>query len=171
MRQMWSWALTVLVLILSVRTGYAGTTYRDPFAYCAAVGTADKPGYPYVGEKMPEAIALGLQKAFGITDPDVREPFLKNSFWRCMGGKVYACTVGANLPCQEKADTSRLPSRAVAEFCDANPNADVVPAYVTGRATVYQWRCTGGQPAIVRQLTEPDARGYLSNIWYQLSPG
>lgn len=171
MRNIWMWGLLVLVaaVVMSIRAGYAGTTYQDPFAYCAAVGTADEPGHPYVGPKMPEAVARGLQKAFGISDPNVREPFRKNSFWRCMGGKVYACTIGANLPCQEKADISRAAAPAVAEYCKANPDAAVVPAYVTGRATVYLWRCKGGQPMIVRQVTKPDARGYLSNIWYEIA--
>ena len=86
-----------------------------------------------------------------------------------MGGKVYACAVGANLPCQDKADLSRQPSAAVVEFCRQSPSADVVPAYVTGRATVYEWRCAQGAPDIVRQIATPDAQGYLSNIWYENS--
>jgi hypothetical protein len=43
-----------------------------------------------------------------------------------------------------------------------------IPAYVTGRATVYQWQCREGPPEIIRQLVEPDARGFLSNIWYEI---
>lgn len=85
-----------------------------------------------------------------------------------MDGKVYACTVGANLPCLDKADLGRAPAAPIVRFCRLNPAANVIPAYVTGRATVYEWRCAQGAPAIVRQLATPDAQGYLSNIWYEI---
>jgi hypothetical protein len=35
-------------------------SFSDPFAYCAAVGTADTPGPRYTGPAMPEAVARGL---------------------------------------------------------------------------------------------------------------
>jgi hypothetical protein len=41
---------------------------------------------------------------------------------------------------------------------------------VTGRATVFEWRCANEPPTIVRQLAEPDAAGYLANIWYAIEP-
>jgi hypothetical protein len=87
-----------------------------------------------------------------------------------MDGKVYACTVGANLPCGEKANTSRTPSTAMTDFCAANAEAAAIPAAVTGRATVYAWRCTAGAPAVVRQVVEPDKQGFLANIWHELKP-
>jgi hypothetical protein len=80
------------------------------------------------------------------------EPYLHHTFWRCMDGQVYACTVGANLPCQERADVSRKPTQGMTNFCQENPHAEVVPAFVTGRATVYEWQCTNGVPAVVRQF-------------------
>jgi hypothetical protein len=42
---------------------------------------------------------------------------------------------------------------------------------VTGRATVYQWQCAGGAPVIVRQVTQPDAAGFIANFWYRIRPG
>jgi hypothetical protein len=125
-------------------TAATTTSFTDPFAYCAAVGTVDAPDSRYAGPRVPKAIARGLKKAFATPPTAPLTPFLKNSFWRCMDGKVYACTVGANLPCQEKADTSRTPTSAMAEFCRDNSEADNIPAFVTGRATVYTWRCTRG---------------------------
>ncbi|MBI3800638.1 MAG: hypothetical protein HY268_27125 [Deltaproteobacteria bacterium] len=151
-------------------TAAATTSFTDPFAYCAAVGTVDAPDSRYAGPRVPKAIARGLKQAFAAPPTAPLTPFLKNSFWRCMDGKVYACTVGANLPCQEKADTSRTPTSAMAEFCRDNAEADSIPAFVTGRATIYTWRCTGGTPAIVREVTQPDARGFLSTIWYKIPP-
>lgn len=88
-----------------------------------------------------------------------------------MDGEVYACTIGANLPCADKADTRTEPSAAVSEFCRQNPGAEVIPMVVTGRATVFEWRCTNARPTIVRQLAQPDAAGYFANLWYAIEPG
>jgi hypothetical protein len=55
-------------------------------------------------------------------------------------------------------------------FCQDKPQAEVIPAVVTGRATVYEWKCTNGVPEIMRQFDQPDARGFLSHIWYAISP-
>ena len=150
-------------------TATQAATFSDPFAYCAAVGTVDEPDARYVGPKMPDVIVKGVMKASGASADAPVELFAKGSFWRCMNGKVYACTVGANLPCTAKADTSRTPTAAETEFCTANPNADVVPAAVTGRETVYEWHCKDGAPEIVRQVFKPDARGFISDFWYALS--
>jgi hypothetical protein len=119
---------------------------------------------------MPDVIVKGVMKASGASADAPLELFAKNSFWRCMDGKVYACTVGANLPCTSKADTSRTPTADEKDFCTANPNADVVPAVVTGRETVYEWHCKDGAPEVVRQVFTPDARGFISDFWYVLSP-
>ncbi len=143
-------------------------TYTDPFAYCAAVGTIDQPDARYAGPAFPESLALGLQVA--MNTPDMPLDMLEsNSFWRCMDGKVYACTVGANLPCQEKADMSETPTQAMSDFCAQSPDSDYIPAAVTGRATVYEWRCTNGQPEVVKQVFQPDAQGFLADFWYQIT--
>jgi hypothetical protein len=142
--------------------------FSDPFSYCAAVGTADTPGPRYAGPAVPEAIARGLKAAFGAPADAPLDPFSKHSVWRCMGGKVYACTFGANLPCSEKADVSRRPGAGMAAFCRKNPGAPSIPAAVTGRATVYQWRCEGGEPTVVRQVFGVDDRGYLADLWYKI---
>jgi Tol biopolymer transport system component len=145
------------------------TTYTDPFAYCATVGTVDAPGSNYVGPQVPESIAQGLQQA--LNAPDTPIDVLQNgSFWRCMDGSVYACFVGANLPCEAKANTDRTPTQEEIDYCQQNPDSDFIPAVVTGRETVYEWRCLDGVPDIVKQLGQPDAQGFLSDIWYKLSP-
>jgi hypothetical protein len=87
-----------------------------------------------------------------------------------MDGQVWVCHFGANLPCQEKADTSQVPTAEMQEFCSANPATEVIPAAVTGRATVYEWKCTDGQPAIVKQVFQSDPQGYLADFWYELAP-
>ena len=143
------------------------STYSDPFAYCAAVGTVDAPDAQYVGVAMPDAIVQGMVQQ-GIVTADAPADFQKNAVWRCMDGRVRVCHFGANLPCQEKADTSQAPSAAMQEFCTANPESESIPAAVTGRATVYEWKCAAGKPQVVGQVFQVDPQGYLANFWYEL---
>lgn len=142
--------------------------YSDPFAYCKAVGTIDAPDEKYNGPAMPDAIIQGMVQQ-GIVSADAPPDFRDNAVWRCMDGKVWVCHFGANLPCQEKADTSQEPTQEMEAFCQANPEADSIPAAVTGRATVYEWTCTGGQPQVGRQLFQSDPQGYLAGFWIQLA--
>ena len=43
----------------------------------------------------------------------------------------------------------------IAQFCGQNPDAPVVPMVVTGRTTVYEWRCAAGVPVIEREFASP----------------
>jgi hypothetical protein len=144
--------------------------FDDPFAYCAAVGTLDAPDARYTGPAMPDAVARGLKAALALPADGPIEPLFRNSIWRCMNREVYACTVGANLPCAAKADIRREPAPALIDFCRQDPGAEIIPMAVTGRATVFEWRCADARPAIVRQLAQADAAGYLANIWYPIDP-
>ena len=162
-------AHTALAAIRAQGTSFQ-VRFSDPFAYCSAVGTIDTPDSRYIGPPVPEVMAQALKKAFGASADVPLDVFITGTSWRCMGGKVYACNVGANLPCSEKADTSSTPLPGMINWCRENPNADVIPALASGRATVYEWRCTHGTPTIVRQVAQPDARGFLSHIWYTISP-
>ncbi|MGC9334668.1 MAG: hypothetical protein ACP5JJ_11000, partial [Anaerolineae bacterium] len=147
----------------------APEAYADPFAYCVAVGTIDAPDARYTGPAVPESVAQGLQKA--LNAPDTPLDILQNgSSWRCMDGEVYACFVGANLPCEAKANTDQTPTQDEIDFCQQNPDSEFIPAVVTGRETVFEWRCRDGAPEIVSQVFQPDAQGFLSEIWYQVSP-
>ena len=143
--------------------------FNDPFAYCAAVGNIDAPDERYTGAELPDAIVKGLIK-LEVVSADAPAQFQNNAAWRCMDGKVMACHYGANLPCMAKADLSREPSAEMTEFCKSNPGSDFIPAAVTGRATVYEWRCDGKKPEVIKEIAEPDANGFLSNIWYQINP-
>lgn len=144
----------------------------DPFAYCAEVGTTDAPEGDFGASNpgVPAAVAAGLKVASGAADDAPMEMFEENSYWRCMDGHVYACTVGANLPCAEKADTSTTPTDAMNEFCADQPDADVIPAYVTGHATVYNWRCVDGEAEAGKQVLTADAQGYIAEFWYEIEP-
>ncbi len=151
-------------------TAAASDSFTDPFAYCTAVGNADTPGTPYTGPAMPVNIVKALQKAAGAPADAPLDPYMKGSFWRCMDSKVYACFVGANLPCDSKANTDQTPTQAEVDYCKANPSADFIPAAVTGHDTIYEWACKNGQPSVSKQVFQVDARGYIKEIWYQIKP-
>jgi len=153
--------------VASPATSSAPTDYTDPFAYCAAVGTADAPGEAYTGPRAPESVLQGLRKALNTPDTPL-SAFENGSFWRCMDGKVYACFVGANLPCEARAKADRTPTQEMNDFCQQNPDSDFMPAVVTGRETVFQWRCRNGDPEIVEQVFHPDGQGFLSEFWYEI---
>jgi hypothetical protein len=162
-----------LALIMAAAlAGCASTaqkTYADPFAYCAAIGTIDAPDASYTGAKMPDVIVQGMIRQ-GIVTADAPKEIQQNAVWRCMEKSVWVCHFGANLPCQEKADTSQTPSAAMTEYCAANPGAEAIPAAVTGRATIYEWACKDGKPQVVKQVFQSDAQGFLAEFWYQLKP-
>jgi hypothetical protein len=146
-------------------------SYSDPFAYCAAVGTADTPDVRYTGPRMPDAVAQGLKKASGASADAPIEMFTTGAYWRCMDGKVYACTVGANLPCDSKANTDKTPTQPEIDYSQANPS-DFIPAYITGHDTIYIWRCKAGKAEIDSQGFHVDKQGYIVEIWYAIpAPG
>jgi hypothetical protein len=144
-------------------------TYDDPFAYCAAVGTIDEPDAQYTGPELPDSIVEGLRDAFNAQDVDL-EVFQRGSVWRCMDAKVYACNVGANIPCLAKADLSQEPTEPMADYCQENADSDFIPAVVTGRETIYEWRCDGTTPVVGDPYTEADSQGFLEFAWHELTP-
>ena len=77
---------------------------------------------------------------------------------------------GANLPCG-KMNTAR-DNQGADDYCRANPDVDVVPAFATGHDTIYSYRCAGGRPVIVgppRHPRRPRFRGPAMGT-YELTP-
>lgn len=144
------------------------SSFHDPFAYCAAVGTIDAPDARYTGDKLPESLVQGMIRK-GIVTADAPPAIQQNAAWRCMQGHVWVCHFGANLPCHEHADTSRAPTAGMTAYCAANPSDDSIPAVVTGRATVYAWGCTGGNAIAGTESFRVDPQGYLADFWYELA--
>jgi hypothetical protein len=152
------------------RNAEAGqSSYDDPFAYCAAVGTIDTPDARYTGPKMPDSIIQAMIQQ-GIVSADAPLEFQQNTVWRCMNNIVWVCHFGANLPCLEKAEITQVPTSGMEDYCKANPMADSIPVVVTGRATVYEWGCKDGKPEVIKLLLKSDPQGYLTDFWYELSP-
>ncbi len=146
-------------------------SFTEPFAYCAAVGTADAPDSRYTGAPIPDEIINGFKKAAGLeasTEPI--DMLRKTTIWRCMESKVYACNFGANLPCDSKANTDRMPSQSMEDYCQANPNSDMMPASVTGHTTIYSWHCVKDLPQVLEQIEQVDSAGYWVKIWYEIEP-
>ncbi|WP_444931415.1 hypothetical protein ACJJIF_06450 [Microbulbifer sp. SSSA002] len=139
-----------------------GSLSSNPFVCCAAVVDDDNPVNNFADSAMPQEIVDGIRKTASLSAGALED-------WVALyGGRGMCLFYGANLPCAEKANTSRQPSSAMISFCKDNPDSEMIPAVVTGRASVYEWHCSQDSPAIVRQVSKPDARGYLSNDWYRL---
>jgi putative hemolysin len=150
--------------------GQSLATYDDPFAYCAAVGTLDAPDSRYIGEQPPAAVIEGIRAVFDAPADTPDEFYTSGAFWRCADGQVKACFVGANLPCDVKADLSETPNDGIVAYCQENPDADVVPAAAAGRATVFSWSCAGGGPVLGEQVVQADAQGFIADFWYVIEP-
>lgn len=163
-------AVTALTLVLFNTACSPGETIEDPFAWCAAAGTTGLVDNKHTDGAFPAPL-VNAMVAQGLMTADAPAQVQQANRWRCMNGAVLVCPLGANLPCAEKADLSREPSQAMSSWCEANANSDI-PAYVTGRATVYRWKCNGTTAAVDQQIATADDEGYLAEFWYSLDdPG
>ncbi len=162
-------ALGLSLFLATLPVAARAATFGDPVAYCAAVGTIDRPDARYTGEAVPDWIAHALMRA---TDAPADAPLaaFKRATWRGDRGRVLACSYGANIPCDERAAVSREPGQGARAFCHDNPDSSVVPAVATGHASIYQWRCQGARPVIARQVLKVDRRGFPSAFWHVVSP-
>ena len=124
-------------------------------AYCA--GEASR----QVAQKVPAALAPAVATALDIS-PDVAGAAVV----RCVGARLMACWVGANLDCG-KADIRRALPGATA-FCRQNPGADGVPMAATGHATIYDWRCVGPRAVAGKIIAPVDPQGYIADNWKEV---
>jgi len=111
---------------------------------------------------LPAAMIPAVEKIFCLQNVDPAW-VARSTVVRCMGGKLWACNAGANLPCGKANTASTMP--AGDDWCRQNPNADFIPAYITGHDNMHQWRCINGLPAITVKPERVDAQGYLSDDW------
>ena len=134
--------------------------YRDPLAYCQAVGTINQPDARYVGPKLPAWMAKQLNLQPG------QDSMME---WRCSNGAVLACVYGANIPCNSTANTNQTPTAAITNYCHHNKNASFIPMYVTGHETAVTWACQGKTPIVVG-IAPTDGQGYASGNWRKVEP-
>ena len=148
--------------------GPAMGVISNPYAYCAAVGNRDIVPAGATGGQFPAVLDQAMIEQ-GLISASVPKAVRQKTLWRCMDGEVLVCLTGANLPCGEKADASNTPSQAMLTFCRANPGAETIPVIVTGRATIYTWRCNGESPSVIEQIFSTDKQGFLADFWYRMN--
>jgi hypothetical protein len=143
------------MLLLAAACLLGSAHAETPAQICARLRSDDTP------RPVPASLVPAINRVFAMQMTiDVA---VATTVYRCVDARVLVCTTGANLPCG-KANTSRTSAGAVA-WCKSNPNADYVPAYATGHDTIYQWRCRGGAPDIVRQISAVDPHGFGAAYW------
>ena len=137
---------------------------EDPFAYCLRVGTIDEP----MGgaSPVPAALMQSLRAAIGLSANAPLTP--RSYYWRCMNRAVFVCAVGANIPCDTKADRAKR-NLGADNYCRENPNAAFVPDYATGHRTIYEWSCAGRISLRGKRLVKLDARGYRIDFWHRVT--
>jgi hypothetical protein len=138
----------------------------DTAARCAQVRNDDTVR-PY-----DPSLRAGLIRAYAGLFPDASPPppeaqLKLGAHIRCMNGRLFACFTGANLPCG-KMNTAR-DNQGADDYCRANADADVVPAFATGHDTIYSYRCASGRPVIVGPPLTLDARGFAARLWAPLN--
>lgn len=114
---------------------------------------------------LPTALIPKVKKIFDLHNIKPKQ-IQQLTVARCMDGHVYACFVGANLPCG-KADTATN-KPAITSWCKENPKVDFVPAYVTGHDSAYNWSCDNGLAHIQSPSAALDARGFFVDYWRQV---
>jgi hypothetical protein len=134
----------------------APAEHESPRAYCARIGYDDTLRSP------PPSLAPAIRRLFNVNGPHA----LKSSYYRCAGGAVLVCWVGANLPCGKASTSKTLP--AAAQWCAMHANSDFIPMYVTGHDTLYSWHCANGKAAAGTPVGELDARGFFLDYWKKL---
>jgi hypothetical protein len=151
------YAAMVTLIVVTIAIGFA----LDPPAF-AAGGYCASGGRHRVAQKTPAALLPEIAQVFAVT-PDV---IGDASFVRCVGGRLMACWVGANLDC-DKADRRRSLAGATA-WCRDNPGADAVPMVATGHGTIYEWRCVGRRAVAGKIIAPVDAQGYVADNWKEV---
>ena len=112
--------------------------------------------------KVPSDLVSVVAKTFGIDSTVVAS----GAFVRCVGAKLLACAVGANLVC-DKADQRReLPGAT--EWCRENPRSDSIPMFATGHATIYQWSCKRRRAVAGKAIVNVDAQGFIKENWKEM---
>jgi len=108
---------------------------------------------PELQGKIATAFAIPLEAARGAVV-------------RCVGVKLMACVPGANLNCGEADPRRSLPGATA--WCRSNPNSDFIPMYATGHATIFNWRCAGGEAVPGKTVVRVDGQGFFAENWREI---
>jgi hypothetical protein len=113
-------------------------------------------------DKVPLDLITAIAKAFQIDNAAAAS----GAVVRCVGARLMACYVGANLNCN-KADTRRVLPGASA-WCRQNPGAASVPMVATGHDTIYEWSCQGSRAVAGRPAVTVDRQGFIAENWKEI---
>ncbi|MBN9045386.1 MAG: hypothetical protein J0H18_06925 [Rhizobiales bacterium] len=137
----------------------------DLHRYCRKVGNDDT--VRNYSHTLYKETAAAFRKLFpGAKRPQNDSDFVMQAQYRCMGGKVMVCFIGANLPCG-KMNASR-DNPGANEFCRENPDSDFVPLAATGHDTIYSYRCRNGKAEVNEVAWQLDRRGFAKKLWVKL---
>jgi len=140
----------------------AGAGIAFPHA-AAAVPYCPNPAHA-TPAKVPPDLVSAVAKTFGIESTVAAN----GAFVRCVGAKLMACAVGANLVC-DKADQRReLPGAT--QWCRDNPRANSIPMFATGHATIYEWSCKRRRAVAGKVVVTVDPQGYIAQNWKEVAP-
>ncbi len=149
-------AILLFATLAFLAPATAGAWTGSPSALCRRLGTSDRL------QQLPPSLVAKATALFGLSAMP-EEQIRRSTFFRCAGGYVLLCNVGANLPCG-KANTSRHLA-AADRWCAAHPGSDFIPMYMTGHDTVYRWRCTADRATTVGRPWRVDRRGFIARFW------
>jgi hypothetical protein len=123
-------------------------------AFCAANPVSDNPAKAFYGP--------GFR--FGMVPKEVAAAGANT--WRCMGGRVLVCNVGADGYACQKLNPNPSPPKPVRDYCIANPGSSFVPMVVVGNSA-RTWRCAGRTPRPL-QTQALDQRNFTHEAWRPL---
>jgi hypothetical protein len=138
--------------------------YADPVAYCAAFPDVTMPADPYAGPAVPDWISHAMY-AYGT--PGQRSNAMTGLTWRCLGGKVLACSSAeGGGACLQPVDRQTA-SPAIVAYCATRRRGDI-PRNVIGN-TLQTWACERRQPVITGYRTDLDSAGFLEPNWVDVT--
>lgn len=136
-------------------------TYSDPAAYCSANPGSEGIGPSYVGQPMPGWIsaAIAPTSAAGAQSQAYS--------WRCMSGRVLACSSTADRSECSKPVDDRTPTEEMSAFCKGKRRG-AIAVEITGNA-IPIWACSRNGPVITGYRTDIDQAGYLKGPWQDVT--
>jgi len=152
----------------AVAASVGHTTYSEPFAFCRAVKNLDIHGEQgivdnrYIGPAIPPSVLRAVQRRVAGAEEG-------QTTWRCMGGAVYACYLGASGRACMKTHVVRRPTKIIRAYCAQYPGTSVPNSQ---NDTAASWNCNGSVPVLDSAYPQPrlDLRGYLADAWVKVSP-
>ncbi|MBV9552421.1 MAG: hypothetical protein JO032_06465 [Alphaproteobacteria bacterium] len=147
----------LLTWAIPLTWAYEGNA-EDAAQLCRETATDD------IVRPIPPMLVLSAKQVFSLRMPD--QQVQRSTVFRCVSGRVVMCSLGANLPCGKANFARHLPGAEA--WCRDHADADIVPKFATGSASVYSWRCAGRTAKVVEQVDEVDERGFIARYWKPL---